>query len=293
MKAILEQISPSESPVLRIMKHSHNYFDIPWHYHPEYEITLILEGYGKRFVGDSIEAFSPGDIVMIGSNLPHVWLNDRVFYEEESNLQSSALVLQFSRDLFSPALEALPEFRRISRLLKKSGYGLSIPSEHFDVTVKKIASIEAADGISRFSELLEMLEWMEVSADYRQLSVSSDPALANEHESATASNDRLQSAIQFLVNSYHNDISVHDVARHVHMNTSAFCRFFKTHTRRTFTQYLNELRINYACKLLLDDGFSISQVCYESGFQNQSYFNRQFKRTMGVSPKVYRKDINR
>ncbi|MEL6823981.1 MAG: AraC family transcriptional regulator, partial [Calditrichota bacterium] len=255
--------------------------------------TLILEGYGKRFVGDSIETFSPGDIVMIGSNLPHVWLNDRVFYEEDSILQASALVLQFSSDLFSPALTALSEFRRISRLLQKSGHGLKIPSTYRDTLLQRIETLERTGGIGRFSKLLELLEWIEISAGYRQLSAKADPVVANENTAPAAPNDRLQTAIHFLVNNYHNDISVHDIASHVHMNTSAFCRFFKTHTRRTFTQYLNELRINYACKLLLDDGFSISQVCYESGFQNQSYFNRQFKRIMGVSPKVYRKDVNR
>lgn len=284
MKPILEKIQFTEQRFLKINRFTLPYFDIPLHFHPEYELTLITESSGNRFVGDHVERFESGDLVLMGSGIPHVWLNDRIYYENQAGLQASALVLLFSDRLFPEAMLKMNECQKVARLLEKSKYGLKITGRAKEKVIQQMLALERAEGVYRITGLIELLDLIESTDAYQRLCASGNSA----DNSSELIDRRLQRVTTYLVNNYHQDISLVDLAGLINMNKSAFCRYFKAQTGKTFTRYLNEMRIRYACKLLMDANFSISQVCYECGFNNLSYFNRQFKLLMKQTPKVYR-----
>ncbi len=283
MKPVYEQLPFANTAAVRALQADQPYFDIPWHYHPEFEITLITESSGTRFVGESVEPFSSGDLVILGSNLPHTWLNDRWYYEEGNMSRAKAVVIQFSSDLFTENLLERDECRRIQRLLETAQHGLAILDSASSAVAERVENIAKAKDIRRLTGLMELLHDIELDKAYRKLCSDAGSRVA----SPVVGEERIQQVITFMVNNYHRPISVSDAAAIINMNTSAFCRYFKKHTQRTFTQYLSELRINYACKLLLEGGFSISQACYECGFANQSFFNRQFRKFIGMTPREY------
>lgn len=283
MKPILEKISFELPTALRTLKYRQRCFNMPWHFHPEYELTLITEGYGKRFIGDHVEPFAAGDLVFIGSGVPHVWINDSKFHEPDTTLNVGALVVQFSAALLNTEMLSMHEFTNIRRLLQKSARGIKILLPARDEVANRLEAMHNTQGIRRFSILMETLDYIEHKNNYHLLS-----ATANSYPSTPDTNEKLQRVTRYLVNNYHRPLSLEEIAKEANMNVSAFCRFFKTHTRKTFSQYLNDLRVGYACKLLQDENLSISQICYECGFNNLSYFNRQFKRVTRQTPREYR-----
>jgi len=281
MKAFYEKIPAIEETSFLTRQVIMPYFDAPLHYHPEYELTLIVQGNGKRFVGDNIENFEAGDLVLLGSNLPHFWRSDKVLYENKEPI-SEAIVIQFSIDFAKNILEKLPECKAIVSMLHLSKSGIKF-SESFKPFLEKIIEEK---GTKRLTSLIDLLEKLSQTVDYQ--------LLASEYfdiKPDDAENERMRKILEFTLDNFQNEISIDAIAEIAHLTVPSFCRYFKSRTRKTFVDYLNEIRVSHARKLLIDSELSVSQVGLECGFQNLSHFHRVFKNQVGFTPLAYRRSF--
>lgn len=257
-------------------------FTFPWHFHSEYEIIYIVEGDGIRHVGDSSEPFGPNELVMMGSQLPHFW-QDRPLSSTEPHMEElSYYVVQFSQSFMAGAIAAYPEMMAIGDLLRRSMQGIRFlpPLNHVFGTA--IAELYNLTGFDRLAKFLKLLNDMALCPQYTCL--GSSPA---NLRSAPYMGERLNKLLSHLNRSYNQKQSLNDTAQWFGMNATAFARYFKRHTGKTFVDYVNDLRIAYACKLLQNGHLNVTQTCFECGFNNVSNFNRQFKKLMKQTPGEY------
>lgn len=256
-----------------------------WHHHQELELVVIKKSTGTRFIGDSIEKFEEGEVVLIGSNLPHMWLNDDVYFQGGTDLVAEAIAVHFTSSFLGEDWLNTPEMKSIRNLFELASQGVKfeqLPSNILD----DIEVLLLLDGFERAHKFLKILNELAIHPTYNLLT---SKGFISSFEKAD--NESLDKIYEFIFKNFNTPIQSKDVAAVAHMNASAFSRFFKRVHRKTFTRYLNEIRIGYACKLLIEKrhGSSVSNICFESGFNNISNFNRQFKSIMNMSPSEYMK----
>jgi AraC-like DNA-binding protein len=276
MKAILEDI-PSKKGAASFYstRISVPAFEFKWHYHPEYELTYIVRGSGYRIVGNSHEHFSAGDLVLLGSNLPHTWWG-----KQEDGSPSEAIVIQFSNAFIEPFLQ-LQESQSIKELLTKASRGL-----RWDNDQMLFHSIEELGNQGEFNRILSLLSILQTLSQIESSQLASDSyqnVLSKKFES------RINKVCSYLQLHFSESISLKQVADLVYMSESNFCKFFKKATSTTFSDYLNDLRINEACQLLLSSEDNVSKIAHDCGFESMSYFNRVFLRKMNLTPSVFRR----
>jgi AraC-like DNA-binding protein/quercetin dioxygenase-like cupin family protein len=258
-----------------------NKFPGIWHYHPEYELTLILNSRGTRFVGDNIDRYKEGDLVFIGKNLAHTWKTDSPS-DKLSLGTAEALVIHFQEDFLGKYFFSIPELSSIKSLLNTSQQGIKITGQTQSNISQQMKSFYKLDGTHRILNLLSILNTM---AESSNLSILSSEGYCNYiHDGDSV---RLNKVHEYIVNNFRKFIRLSDVAEVANMCPTAFSRYFTQRMRKPFSQFVNEIKIGYACKLLMGNRFSISQICYECGFQNVSNFNKQFKNITGITPKQY------
>ncbi|MBK7711725.1 MAG: helix-turn-helix domain-containing protein [Bacteroidales bacterium] len=254
-----------------------------WHYHNSYEISFITEGSGKRIVGDSIEEFQPGDLVFIGHNLPHVWIAEK----ETSTLSRRTLemvYLQFGSDVLTPQLLALPEFRYVERALAMSERGIQIVGQTLNEVSELMLQLPY---LKSFERMLHFLNLMNIiGSSQTNIHLASNEYIKKRF---TTINKRIVAIHEYLMNNYREEVDLQKLARLVNMAEGSLCRFFKMKMGITLFDYLNQIKTDFACKLLMDPDMSILQICLDCGFNNSSNFNKQFKKRTGVTPTEYRK----
>jgi len=283
MKPLLKIIDTQQNNAFQIMKVQEPYFFPSWHFHPELEIMLVEEGTGMRFVGDSVERFESGDLVFYGSNIPHLYRSDAIYYERESRLQSKATVVYFKEDFLGQRFWDMPDVLPVKKFLSLAQRGVKFKGETRKVLEKEISKLdERNDGIEKIIALLTILKIMSESKEYDLLSSNAFTRYVEEDDCV-----RINRVYQYIMDNYTENPSLQQVSEVANMSTTAFCRYFKSRTNKTYTQFLNEIKIGNACKLLVDDAQSISQICFQIGFNNFTHFNSQFKKIMGVTPREY------
>lgn len=283
-KIMHEKLNLSSGSPIKIKWCDYDYFKFPWHFHEEFEIVYVLKSTGTRFVGNNIKSFSDGDLVLLGSSVPHMYRNDIQYYQNDPDKRVYAVTLQFSKDFFQHSLDKYPEFSQIKKLLEEAQYGVYFYKNANGLIRRKITKALHLTGLELLLETIIILSLMSKSKDKRLLSDESEKNLDSFRD-----NDPREVKVKaFLHREYTRDISLQEVADIAGMNQSAFCRYFLEKTSKTCFQYINELRITYACKLLLEKKLTITQICYEVGYNNISNFNRQFKRVTGYTPTEYR-----
>lgn len=250
-----------------------------WHYHPELELVIIMESTGTRFVGDSIEKFNKGEVVLLGKNLPHMWLNDPDYFEENSGLNADALCLHFKEDFLGNEFLGLEVTDHILQLFKMANRGIKFLDLDFSIEAQ-IKSI--GEALNEFSGLLLLLKLLDRLARHKKIEL-----LTSEVYSVSNFSESTDKTQEFIFNNFNRPIQLSEVAAIAKMNPSAFSRYFKRIHRKTFSKYLIEMRVGYACKLLMENKSTISSICYESGFNNISNFNKQFRRIMEMTPSDY------
>lgn len=258
------------------------YFDPYWHFHPEYQIFVVLEGTGTRFVGDQVERFGPGDLVITGPNLPHVWRSDELYFEKDSNLMTRGIVVYFREVILNDKLLDTEEGLKIRQLLKRSEQGLAFSGHTQQRVTQALQDLKTATGFDRILGLLQILHTFSLSDEYRVLSRLS---LANPVK--PTDKERMSRVYTFLMENFTEQINLDEVAEVANMAPTAFCRYFKKRTNKTLWEFITELRIGYACKLLMEEDLSISQVAHESGYPTLSNFNQQFKSLSNLTPSEY------
>ncbi|WP_291870280.1 AraC family transcriptional regulator [Maribacter sp.] len=281
MKLHLLNRASLENSSFTVHHNSYSNFLKIWHYHPELELVTILKSTGTRFIGDSIQKFEVGEIVLIGKNLPHMWLNDEAYFSESSNLTAEALAVHFSLNLFGLHFFEAPEMKHILQMLDRAKQGIKFTGIDKKI-IDEIKSLLDLDAFWRTMKFIEILHYLAKHSEYELLSSIGFINSFNKTE-----NKNLDKIYEYVFKNFNKTIRSNDVAAIANMNPSAFSRFFKRIHRKTFTRYLNEIRIGYACKLLLEDKNNITAICYESGFNNISNFNRHFRVITKMSPSEY------
>jgi len=281
LKPLLIDRSSSPNKSFTIRNHRFPHFLKIWHHHPELELVIILKSTGTRFIGDNIEQFCEGEVVLIGKNLPHMWLNDKQYFEADSILEAEAIVIHFKEDFAGNDFLKMPEMSTIAKLLERSDQGIKFSGDLglFNDQIKKIHELSDFDRTMKFIQLLNYL-----AKNYDHTLLSSNGFINSFNKTGR---NNLDKVYEHIVKNFKDNITRSDVAEIANMDPSAFSRFFKRIHRKTFTEYLLEVRIGYACKLLIENKNNISEICYESGFNNLSNFNRQFKKAMKCSPTDY------
>ena len=262
------------------------HFTFPLHSHSEFELVYVLESYGTRYVGDSFEAFSAGDLVLLGSGLPHFYQSDDDFYQGDTTKKVKSVVVQFPRDLLSFWRDNLPEFRTINNLLKRSERGIVFSIQPSHQVIMELCQLHQLDGFDRLISLLKILKTLAITEATRFASGSQfNPDMFMEKDS------RFVQLLNYINRNYLKTLHLSDGAKLMGMNASAFCRFFKQKTGTTYTGYIQELRISYACKLMMHKNMRIKEAAYASSFNNLSYFNRAFKQVKKMTPTAYLKQL--
>jgi AraC-like DNA-binding protein len=282
MKPQLLKISNPANSSFNTIKMDGANFPTPWHYHPEIEIVYMVESTGKKYVGSSITDFYPGDLCMIGSYLPHYYKSDENYFRNDPNLRARSMVIHFNLDFVGNHFWEKPESYNIKNLLERAKRGLQFSKNVGNAIFPKMKTMFELDGMPKLLKFLEILDELAKSKEIEYL--STDPIqIRNEVDS-----DRIKKVLEHVSENFQNPIKLDDVAQLANMSESAFSRYFKKRTRKTFSNFLTEIRIEYACKLLQNDKMSISQIAFDSGFYNLSNFNRQFKVIKKITPLAYR-----
>lgn len=251
-------------------------FGFDWHYHPECELTLIVEGSGVRYVGDRVEPYEPGDLVLVGNDIPHTW-------ESQSAGHHEAVTMQFQHDAFGEGLFDSPEFGQVKQMLARSEAGIRFDGQGVGAIAEAIVTAGDLDPARRSVRLLEIL----VSLS----ELSSDTLATRSVETCldAAARRRIDLVVGLIHRDYAEELTVGWAADLVAMTPDAFSRFFRRHVGLTFTDYVNAIRIAEACRWLVESDARVGDIAAACGYQNLSHFNRRFRLRAGMSPREYRK----
>ena len=284
MKARLEKIQPGfgSSFTIRRFDDLKTCNNPRWHFHPEYEIVYISNGKGKRHIGDHISYYDDGDLIFLGPNLPHFGFTEGV---HERHVE---IVIQMKEEFLGSEFFKRPELQAIQQLFERSKMGVSFSSETKQQVGALLNEMLHFDNFDRLLRLLRVLQLMATATDYQMLNASGFGLEVNGQD-----HERMEKIYQYVEQNYLSGVGVDEAARLASMTVPAFCRYFKKLTAKTFTQFTNEFRIAHASRLLAEDHLSIAAVSYESGFNNLSHFNKQFKAIVGLSPREYRKNLKK
>ncbi|WP_312089500.1 AraC family transcriptional regulator [Chryseobacterium sp.] len=252
-----------------------------WHYHPEIELILVKGGSGKRQIGSSITYFKDGDLVLIGSNLPHCGLTN------ENTNNEHEIVIQFKPDFLGDKIWEVQEMAKIAAMLEKSKSGMVFGDEIKKAIGSKISQMHELQSVNKLLKFFEILHDLSVSEDYRILNAGKYYLQTHVED-----NERINRIFNYVKDHFKEQITLEEIAELANMKVPSFCRYFKKITNKTFTQFVNEYRITHSLKLLAEKPMSITEVCFESGFNNFSYFNKTFKEYIKKSPSQYRKEFN-
>lgn len=253
-----------------------------WHYHDETELIYIKKGSGTRFIGDSISSFNDGDITLIGSNLPHYWQFDDSFFEAGAT-GVEVYVVHFKKGFLGRDFFTLSENGELEKIMQLSKRGISVENGSTKIAWLITEVVQAA-GTRRILLLLEALLEMACCENKQQL-----VSLGFKADFAVTEKDRLQSIYNFTIKHYRRKIKLKEAAALVQLTESAFCKFFKSRTGKTYTEFVNEIRVGHACRLLIENRLNIKEICFLCGFQNTASFHKCFKDVKDTTPLKYQK----
>jgi AraC-like DNA-binding protein len=279
MKPHFKPIPCDDSNLFKaVIQESEKEFDYPWHYHPEYELIYVKRSHGMRYVGNSIENFSDDDLVLLGSNLPHCWVNSA-----DQQLPAQAIVVYLKEEFLDKTWMQSREFEAIRALLGSSSKGIK-----FDRAVALRLKEKCTElcRLSSLEKLMMLLNILQELANTKEYSFLCEQGFS--YELNPSYNDRINTVYKFIENNYHKKISLADIAAEVHMSEEYFSRFFRKIMKKSFFEFLNEYKINRACKMLIETDKQISEICYASGFESIPFFYRQFKKFKNCQPSHYR-----
>lgn len=278
MQPFTQRLLPDESSSFVAKTFRTPNFEVGWHQHVEYELILFTEGSGMSFVGNNIGEFETGDIYLIGANLPHT-------FQKTGDQITSAVVVQFKEDIWGADFMHMPENRTVKALFESAMHGLKIKASKKSQLNFLIKELEYTTGMKRILFLLECL--FLISTEYDYTTVSTQKAKAYNQKDM----DIMSKIFQFTIDSFREQITLSDVAKKACMSIPAFCRNFKRSTKKTYNDFLNEVRIEYACSQLIETNKPISDICYESGYSTHANFHKQFQKIKNISPLQYRKSF--
>ncbi|MHA4812045.1 helix-turn-helix domain-containing protein [Flavitalea flava] len=286
MKIEKTEITPRLNSYVSVLKREEPFFQSPFHCHPELELVYVTQSFGKRIIGNSVEPFDAGDMVFLGSNVPHVWLNDEIYYKEITSLQAGAIVVYFNKGIFSEIFYQLQETNKLNVFFSKATRGLSIMGKTNGIVAQKL---EILTKKKNFDLVVGLLEILSILADSEEIAFINNEAYTPATTSSQS--NRLTDVFRYVKEHYSEDISLSCIAKVANLTPQSFCRLFKNKMNKHFVEYLNDIRVSNACKLLIETDMSISQVAFDCGYNTVSNFNKLFKKITGLAPKEYKKKM--
>lgn len=281
-KACIEVITPGISNSFLIREFKSKIFDAPFHFHPEFELAVVVSGNGSRFVGNHIDEYGAGDFIFIGSNVPHCWKTNTMNKVIE---KSHSIVIHFMENCFGEGFFKRPEMAGIAKLLERSYGGIQFNAKVNGDNIEKMKKI--ASSSKPFEKMMLFFEILQALAETRSFRILNDGISPVSYSQGDV--DRLNKVYDYLSENFKGAIKLDEVASLIHMTPNAFCKYFKKVSRRTLIETVLLYRINYAISQLLQTNLPVSDICYDSGFGNLSHFNKAFKDKMKLSPLQYRK----
>lgn len=285
MKLEKTKITSYLNSAISVISREDTFFKTPFHSHPELELVYIIESYGKRIIGNTVTPFQAGDMVLLGSDIPHIWLNDEIYYKNINNLKAKAIVVYFNKDIFGPTFYELKETQKINSLFNEAKRGISISGKTNEIIAKKLEKLAKKRNFDIIVGLFEILSILSQSTD---LSLVNSEVYSSINDQSK--NDRLSDVFEYVKKNYKQDISLDKIAEIANLTPTSFCRMFKLKTKKNFIEYLHEIRISNACKFLIETDMGISEIAYECGYKTPSNFNKFFKKLTGTIPKEYKKN---
>lgn len=284
MKAALQKSPIPDDVAFEARYLTAPHFDPNWHFHSEYQLFLVVEGSGTRFIGDHVNAFREGDLVLTGPNLPHLWQSDHEYFEPDSELMTRGIVFYFSENLMGKEFLLRGEMYKLRQLLQLASRGMEIHGDARLAASSMMHEILESTDFDRVIRFLQLLNLLASANEYKLLATEGYSNSMKETET-----DRMNRVHSYVLKNFREKIRLEDVAAIANMTPTSFCRYFKAHANKTFSDFLIEIRVGHSCKLLTTQKTSVSQVCYDSGFGTLSNFIRQFKAVTSCSPLEYRK----
>ena len=265
-----------------IVFHERNIFS-PWHQHPEFELVLVKKGRGRRMIGDHIETFEENDLLLLGPHVPHEWLCEESYYSADEGFMGEGIVIQFLPDFLGTQFFDIPENKPLKKVLQDSSRGIKFSLKTREKIIPLMNKIIKLSMTRQLYALLSIFKIVSKCIDY---TILCSPLFMEPLH--TGVNTPMQKAIQYILQNFQKDATIEGVLAYTKMSNTSFCKAFKTSYRMTFKEYLLSIRIGYACNLLTDHSLNISEIAYNSGFENISNFNRQFKKIKGATPSLFR-----
>jgi AraC-like DNA-binding protein len=264
-----------------VVERDEPHFSSGYHAHPEFELVYIMEGFGKRIIGNKIDEFKKGDLVLIGPNVPHVWTSHETFKGDDAK-RSKALVVYFNPKIFSDLFYEMEEARQLKTLFIQAEYGITITETIKKQIVLKLKRIAATKSFTRIVLLLDVLNRIAASGGFERINkqiVVSQPQVS----------DRLTQIVDYVNTNFKKDMSLKEAADIINLTPESFCRFFKQKTGKKFVDYLHETRVFYAMQSLITTDLTVAEIAYNNGFKTASNFNKRFKKINGHCPTEYRR----
>ncbi len=283
MKGVLSKNRQAVDSAILVKHDVAPFINYPMHFHPEYELVLIEKGYGKRIVGDNIDEFNEGDLVFLSPYVPHVWKCDDDFYQPGQGLSTSCYVLHFRPDSFGAHFFEQPDFADLNTLFLKGNYGVNLKGKIKNTISGQLKELFHLSGTRRIILFLEILAQINESEDMELLS-----SQAFHDKTLETGDSRIMQVYDYILQHYREPIKLDALAGYLGMSPTSLCRYFKQRVGKTFIDMVNETRVKCACNLLIKTEKPIIEVCYASGFNNLSNFNRQFRKITCMNPSGFR-----
>ncbi len=262
------------------------HFDHPFHFHKLCELTWIEKSYGKLIIGDYVGNFAEGELILASPELPHLWKCDALYYKKKKNLHTKAVGLYFPLEFINRVTDDAGSISLYNDLMHRAERGLRFHGETRLKTIEKIKEIAQCGGLVQLGIFLQVVDMLTKSKEYTALASIGYKSSTNENDM-----ERFNDVYQFLLKNFSRDIMLEEVSRICNMTPNAFCRYFKQKTQKTFTRFLNEIRIGHARKLLQNENYSIKDICFECGYNNPVNFFSFFKQITGQTPNGFRKKM--
>ncbi|WP_309994624.1 AraC family transcriptional regulator [Arcicella sp. BE140] len=259
-------------------------FETPWHFHEEYELVYCEKGFGNKFIGDSFSTYQEGEIAFIGKNVPHLFKADDSFYQADASIKPSSIVIQFSEDFLGKEFFNSPEMASMKKILLLSMNGLVILGDTKEKIKQVMIEMLDLGNIGRFAKLIEIFTLLSIGQELQPISVNIISGI-NINDSL-----KMNKVLEYTLLHFKDDISIAEVASLSNLSESAFCRYFKSRTQKSYLSFVIEMRLNESGRILRESNKSILEICYECGFKNLSNFNRLFRKQFNQNPMEYRKN---
>lgn len=285
MKSAVRKLEINQAKAFEIHYLNDPFFDTNWHFHSEYQLFVVLEGRGTRFIGDNIAHFQEGDVVFTGPNIPHLWRNDEAYFDKNSSLRVQGIVIYFPENLWGNCLMQKEEMLPIRQLCDKAKRGLAFFGEAGQRIISMMKDMLHLTSVESIMQLLGILNLLSEATDYTYIA-----SFGYTNVSKETDKDRLNEVYTYILQNFRKEIRLEEVAEIAYMSPTSFSRYFKAKTNKSFSAFVSELRIGYACKLLQEDSRTVAQICFESGFNTLSNFNKQFKDLIHKTPFEYRSE---